>query len=45
MSDEECDVFILEPHEAVYFKKLKEEKTQMELVQQMKQQTIDEGES
>ncbi|KAL7442023.1 hypothetical protein ACHAXH_007184 [Discostella pseudostelligera] len=23
-SDEECDVFILEPHEAVYFKKLKE---------------------
>ncbi|KAL7473392.1 hypothetical protein ACHAXS_013844 [Conticribra weissflogii] len=26
ISDEECDVFILEPHEAVYFKKLKEEK-------------------
>mmetsp|Transcript_16715 Transcript_16715/g.33998 ORF Transcript_16715/g.33998 Transcript_16715/m.33998 type:complete len:849 (+) Transcript_16715:50-2596(+) len=26
ISDEQCDVFILEPHEAVYFKKLKEEK-------------------
>ncbi|KAL3784798.1 hypothetical protein HJC23_013838 [Cyclotella cryptica] len=26
MSDEECDVFILEPHEAAYFKKLKEQK-------------------
>ncbi|KAL7479652.1 hypothetical protein ACHAW6_005372 [Cyclotella cf. meneghiniana] len=26
MSDEECDVFILEPHEAAYYKKLKEQK-------------------
>ncbi|KAL9184550.1 hypothetical protein ACHAXT_012520 [Thalassiosira profunda] len=26
MSDEECDVFVLEPHEAAYFKKLREEK-------------------
>ena len=26
MSDEECDVFILEPHEVVYYKKLKEQK-------------------
>jgi len=44
MSDEECDVFILEPHEAVYFKKLKEEKKQKELVQQMEQQTMNEAE-
>jgi len=40
MSDEECDVFILEPHEAAYLKKLKEEKAQKELVEQMEQQTI-----
>jgi len=40
MSDEECDVFVLEPHEAAYFKKLKEEKAQKELVQQMEQQAI-----
>jgi RNA-binding protein NOB1 len=26
MSDEECDVFILEPHEAAYYKKLREQK-------------------
>ena len=26
MSDEECDVFILDPHEAAYYKKLKEQK-------------------
>ena len=26
MSDEECDVFVLEPHEAVYYKKLREQK-------------------
>lgn len=26
MSDEECDAFVLEPHEAVYYKKLREQK-------------------
>lgn len=40
MSDEECDVFVLEPHEAAYYKKLKEEKAQKELVQQMERQAI-----
>jgi len=30
MSDEDCDVFVLEPHEAAYFKKLKEQKKQQE---------------
>ena len=29
-SDEECDVFILEPHEAAYYKKLKEQKLTQE---------------
>ena len=29
-SDEECDVFILEPHEALYFKRLKEQKKKNE---------------
>ena len=29
-SDEECDVYILDPHEAVYLKKLKEQKKLME---------------
>ena len=42
ISDEECDVFILEPHEAAYFKKLKEEKAQKELVAQMERQTVQE---
>jgi len=40
MSDEECDVFVLEPHEAVYFKKLKEEKAQKDLVKKMEHQTL-----
>ena len=30
MSDEECDIFILEPHEAAYYKKLREQKIVLE---------------
>jgi len=44
MSDEECDVFILDPHEVVYFKKLKEEKKkakQMEAQQQEKEEGLE----
>jgi RNA-binding protein NOB1 len=43
MSDEECDVFILEPHEAVYYKKLKEKKLMKEkeeVVNQFEQQAL-----
>jgi RNA-binding protein NOB1 len=46
MSDEECDVFILDPHEAVYYKKLREAKEaasdKEELVSQMENQTLQE---
>lgn len=43
MSDEECDVFILEPHEAAYYKKLKEQKLMQEkegIVNQLEQQDL-----
>lgn len=43
MSDEECDVFILEPHEAAYYKKLKEQKLMQEkeaIANQLEQQNL-----
>ena len=43
MSDEECDVFVLEPHEAAYYKKLKEQKLMQEkeeMLNQLEQQGL-----
>ena len=48
MSDEECDVFILEPHEAVYYKRLKEQKLKKEkeeIVSQLEEQHINADDS
>lgn len=44
MSDEECDVFVLDPHEVVYYKKLREQKkSQTKSSQKQNGQQDDDG--